>query len=215
LFFVAGSCVLSVSAQQAAPSNSDLQFWPEVDVSIKLNGRVSLLCMGTVHLGKNVSDLNDEETGVGLNFKLNKYFSLTPSYRHVRQQPPGLQHTREHRFFLDFTARLPLKDKWVLSDRNRGELRRVNGLDSHRYRNRLQLERSISIGERRITPYLADEVFYDDRHHIWNRNRFYAGLRIPFNEHFGIEAYYLEQHDVRDRPFVTRHVIGLNLKLDY
>jgi len=35
--------VLSVSAQQTSPSNADWQLWPEVDVSIKLSQRVSVL----------------------------------------------------------------------------------------------------------------------------------------------------------------------------
>jgi hypothetical protein len=206
---------LSVSAQQPAASNADWQFWPEVDLSIKISQRVSLLSVGTLHFGKSVSDLNDEEAGIGVSFALNRYFSLSSAYRYVTQQPPDRSHTREHRFYLDFAARVPLRDKFVLIDRNRVELRRIDRVDSRRYRNRLQLERSASIGDRKITPYLAGEMFYDDRYHIWNRSRISGGVRVPVSNHLTIDGYYLEQFDVRDRPFERRHVIGMNLRVDY
>src|SRR5216684_1431176 len=80
-------CMLSANAQQPSPSNADWQFWPEVDVSIKLSQRVSVLAMGTLHFGKNVSDLNEEQTGLGFNFILSKYFSLSPAYRYGGAQP--------------------------------------------------------------------------------------------------------------------------------
>ena len=143
-------CALSTNAQQATTSSSDWQFWPEVDVSIKLSQRVSVLGMGTLHFGKNVSDLSEEQAGVGFNFTLNKYFSFATAYRYAMAQPPGRSHTREHRFFLDFTARAPLKNGFVLSDRNRIEFRRINGAQCHRYRNRLQLERSFSIADHKL-----------------------------------------------------------------
>jgi hypothetical protein len=212
---IALGCALSANAQQAATSNSDWQFWPEVDVSIKLSQRVSVLGMGTLHFGKNVSDLNEEQTGVGFNFNLNKYFSLSPAYRYSLDQPPGKSHTREHRFFLDFSVRAPLRNSFVLSDRNRIELRRINGIESHRYRNKLQLERSFTAADRKVVPYLAAEAFFDDRFHIWNRTRIYAGVRVPLNQHLSLDPYFLEQFDVRDRPFERRHVIAANLRIDY
>jgi len=209
------ACLAKVKAQQPGFSNGDWQFWPEVNLSVALNEKVSFVALGTLHFGLDVSDLNEEQLGVGLNFFLNKHFSLSPSYRYIRGQPPGGSHTEEHRFLLDFVARAPLRNKFLVSDRNRGELRRINGVDSGRYRNRLQLERSFHLIGRKVVPYLADEVFYDSRYHIWNRNRIYAGARISLVKHFGVDGCYLEQHDVRDRPFTRRHVLDLSLKIEY
>ena len=207
--------MLSANAQQTTASNADWQFWPEVDFSIKLSQKVSVLSMGTLHFGKSVSDLNEEQAGLGLNFTLNKYFSLSPDYRYGRGQPPGRNHTHEHRFFFDFMARAPLKKGFVVSDRNRFELRRINGVESRRYRNKLQLETSLTVADSKVTPYLAGEAFYDDRYRIWNRTRIYAGVRVPINGHLTLDPYFLEQFDVRDRPFERRHVIAINLRIDY
>ena len=182
---------------------------------MKLNERAALVYYGTLHFGKAVSDLNEQQLGIGFNFSLSKYLSLNSAYRYINGQPPERSHSQEHRFFLDFTARAPLGDGFQLSDRNRGELRHINGINSGRYRNRLQLERLFKINKYRVTPYLADKVFYDGRYHIWNRNRIYTGVRVPLNKHFGVDGYYLEQFDVRDRLFTRRHVIGLALHIIY
>jgi hypothetical protein len=208
-------CVSPIAAQQAVNSNADWQAWPEVTLSIRLNEKAAVVFYGTLHFGKNVSDLNEEQLGIALDFSLNKYFSLNSAYRHSSGQPPGRSHSQEDRFFLDFTARAPLGDGFRLSDRNRGELRHINGMNSGRYRNRLQLERLFKINGHSVTPYLADEVFYDGRYHLWNRNRLYTGVRVPLSEHLGVDGYYLAQSDVRDRPFKRRNVIGLALHFSY
>jgi len=209
------ACMFRAAAQQAGSSNADWQLWPETSLSIALNERVSLLAFGALHFGKDFSDLNEEQIGGGLNFSFNKYFSFSPAYRYIKGQPPGRSHVREHRGSLDFNARMPLGEKFQLSERNRVELRRIDGIISGRYRNRLQVERQFRVHEHKVIPYLADEVFYDGRFHIWNRNRIYAGVRVPLNKHFSMDPYYLDQHDVRDRPFTRRHVIALSLRIDY
>lgn len=126
-----------------ALAHADPQFWPEVNLSLKLDRRVSILPFGTLHFGKEVSDPDEEHIGVGLNFSPGKYTSLGRAHRYITGQPPGRSHVREHRFFLDFAARLPLRDGFLLSESNRGELRRINGVNSGHYRSRLQLERPL------------------------------------------------------------------------
>src|ERR1700737_546257 len=97
------SCVSPITAQQGGNSNADWQSWPEVTLSIKLSERAAIVYNGTLHFGNDVSDLNEEQLGIGFNFSLSKYFSLNSAYRHISGQPPGRSHSQEHRFFLDFT----------------------------------------------------------------------------------------------------------------
>ena len=59
-------CLSSINAQRN--QNGDWQVWPEVDLSIKLNERASLLSMGTLHFGENVSDLNEAQVGFWIEF---------------------------------------------------------------------------------------------------------------------------------------------------
>jgi hypothetical protein len=210
--------ILSLSAGVAAQEDDgprgDTLLWPDVQASIKLRPDVRLLLFGSVRFGRDVSAVVDRRVGAGFTFDLGKYVLLTPFYQYSLAQPTPQRRTREHRFYLDLTLRLPLKGGLTLSDRHRGELRRINGALSGRYRNRLQLERPVVIHDYKFTPYLAGELNYDGRFHAWNRNRIYLGARLPVREQVTLDSYYMRQHDGRARPGFL-HVVGVIVRLDF
>jgi hypothetical protein len=86
---------------------------------------------------------------------------------------------QEHRGVLEATLRYLPVARLVLIDRNRLDLRDVNGERSWRYRNRSRLERDIPLGPRVATPYLMAEFFYDSRYDEWNRQRYFVGIEWP------------------------------------
>jgi hypothetical protein len=102
-----------------------------------------------------------------------------------------------------------------LIDRNRLDLRWVNGNFSWRYRNRLTLERHFKIGEKRaLTPYASGELFYDSRFDAWNRSRLRAGLQTTLSRTIMVDGYYVRQDDSRSSPRLINAVgVVLNLFL--
>ncbi|MGH9931602.1 MAG: hypothetical protein ACREA9_20535, partial [Pyrinomonadaceae bacterium] len=106
------------------------------------------------------------------------------------------------------------------TDRNREELRFVNGKFSARYRNRLTLEREFTIGRFKPTPYVSGEVYYDSRFEIWNRNRIYVGFLFPVKKGFPLiklieprrqvvlDFYLMRQLDSRSNP---SRIFGIGL----
>jgi hypothetical protein len=107
-----------------------------------------------------------------------------------------------------------LKFKFQVSDRNRFEWRNINGVVSWRYRNRLQFERPISIGERRVTPYISGETMYDTRFATWTRNQLYVGARVPIAAHVTWDVFYMRQWDARAQPGFL-NVFGTFIRLDF
>ncbi len=108
----------------------------------------------------------------------------------------------------------------LLSDRNREDLRFVNGQFSARYRNRVTLEREFALGKRKLTPYASGEIYYDSRFDTWNRNRLAIGLQVPLKKGFPLmslvdprrqlvlDMYLMRQNDSRSQP---HHVNGVGL----
>src|SRR4030095_15624514 len=106
----------------------------------------------------------------------------------------------------------PLPLDMLLSDRNREDLRWVNGEFSARYRNRVTLEREFKILNRQITPYGSAEVFYDSRFKTGNRDRFAVGAQIAFKrgaplislihpkKQFVLDVYLMRQNDGHSEP---------------
>ena len=123
---------------------------------------------------------------------------------------------KEHRIIFEQALRQPLPLHVLLSDRNREELRWVNGDFSARYRNRLTLERAFKVLNRSVTPYGSAEAVYDSRFKTWNRNRFAVGAQIALKHgaplitlinqrrQLVLDVYVMRQNDSRSQPSRVR-----------
>jgi uncharacterized protein YqiB (DUF1249 family) len=90
------------------------------------------------------------------------------------------------------TPRFPITatSKVVISDRDRGELNFINGDLTWRYRNRLQVEREITIHSYHPTPYASVEVYYDSKFQKWGSTVIETGSQFPIPKHAEIDVYY-------------------------
>ena len=141
----------------------------------------------------------------------NKYFALRAGYRYHTSLTNG-NSPHENRGILEFTSRYMLAGKVVISDRNRGEFRFIQGQPfSTRYRNRLRLERDVRYGWFNCTPYAYDEVFYDTRYDQWTRNQYALGVQFPVGPHVILEPYYLRQNGSHSTP---AHINAVGFKLN-
>lgn len=211
----------------AGAENTANEFWPEVDTFINLNPAMRLFIPISF---RNHQNAGAWEGTFGLQFD----FALKPVFRRQLRDRgdvfdkrfmsfrAGYQYTttlngnapyEENRAIVEFTARYLLPAELIVSDRNRGEMRFINGKGfSSRYRNKLQMERDFRIGHLVYTPYISEEVFYDTRYDVWNRYRSAAGVQFPVSPHFIPDVYYLRQNDSRSTP---PHVNVLGLKLQF
>ena len=194
---------LSISAQNAVDTESDEQLWPDVQITVRLNEPWSLGFFGTARLGRNWSAFTNEQIGIGVTRRWGANLSASLWYRHLHSDPAPGRHIDENRLFLDVTPRRELKWGLILQDRNRFEWRRIRGQTSYRYRNRVQFERPFNLGEKRLTPYLAVEPFYDTRFRTWSRTQAFLGMRIPLHKHVTFDGFYMHQWDSRVPP---RHI---------
>jgi len=124
---------------------------------------------------------------------------------------PSTDGPTEHRGLLEATGRYPLVGVVLLSDRNRLDLRSIDGEIARRYRNRITAERTVSIGSYHSVPYLRVEAYYDNDFHKWSRTAESAGWILPFRRHYEIEPYY--EHQNETGPARNRQVNALGLVL--
>ncbi len=225
LILTAFICFISANTySQTTVDNDDVQFWNETTVSFPLikaedkNGKKSIKLsgsiIGTLRLGQNVRRFVDERIGFGLDYKINKYFSLSPSYIYAAAQPVRNRNDFEHRVRLDFSA----EKKWktfTLKDRNRLERRiRHSRSDSTRYRNRLQLVIPVknSEGKELFAPFIGNEVFYDFSEKDWTRNELTTGINKNFNKNAAAAFFYTLRTNSSSSTLRTVNIFGVNLK---
>lgn len=224
LFFLILFCSVS-AASQTTPPESDFQFWNETQVAVPLvkskdkNGkdfeRVTLFLTGTLRFGRNYTQLVDERIGLGFDFKINKYLTLTPSYLYRAAQPYQNRNEFENRFRFAATV----ENKWTkfsARDRNLIEYRaRHSRADSVRYRNKLQFNFPVHKNRKEIfAPFVSDEIFYDFDERAWTRNELTLGVSRKFTSDFSADFFYLNQ---RNRGDVLKNVnaFGVNLKFKF
>ena len=205
--------VLTTSAQ----SDTDFQIWNETtlvfpvikekDKDGKESDKLSLLVLGVLRLGQNRAYPVDARVGAGFDLKLNKYWSLTPTYVYRRGEPVPNAKEFEHRLRFDLTV----GNKWKhfsLKDRSRVEYRiRNNRSDSVRYRNKLTFAFPVHYKKKEIfSPFIADDVYYDITAKEFSTNDFFAGISRKLSKNVSAELFYLRRDT---RSGAIRHINGI------
>jgi hypothetical protein len=111
------------------------------------------------------------------------------------------------------TFHLPLMAGLLLSDRNRADLDWKGGEFSWRYRNRLQIERRLTIHSFHPAPYVSVEPYYQSQYNKWSDTAIYAGCLFPVNKHFELDPYYEHQNNTGKRPNQQLNQLGLVLSI--
>jgi hypothetical protein len=141
----------------------------------------------------------------------NKYLVLRAGYRY-QTSLTNASSASESRGILELTSRYMLPWQLVISDRNRGEFRFIEGQPfSTRYRNRLRLERDVHYHSLSCTPYVYDEIFYDTRYDQLTPKLYALGAEFPVGLHVILEPYYLRQNGSHSTP---PHINAVGIKLN-
>jgi hypothetical protein len=201
------------------------QVLPEIDAYFKLSSelRVSFQAKGTREAG----DPTQAELGPSLDFYLKPLlrlkdvtaFDLDDSksrplvfslgYRYL-PQANGSPATNRMEPVLTF--RFPAK-RFLLTDRNRADLDWKSGNFTWRYRNRFEVEKSLTIRSYHPAPYASAEFFYESQYGKWADTAIYAGCLFPLGKHFEFNPYYEHQNNTGKKPNQQLNQLGLILNL--
>ena len=217
--------LLAIPALPVGAQTQSLQGWPEVDTYLSLNSdvRISFFAAATRENRQGTS----AEIGPNIDIyfkplvKLKRItvFELDPSksrllmFRAGYRYMPSTDGPNEHRGLLEATARYPLIRGVLLSDRNRLDLRSIDGELAWRYRNRLSAERTVSLRSYHFTPYLRAEAYYDGNYHKWSRTSESVGCIFPFRKRYELEPYYEHQNETGTAPNRQVNALGLVLSM--
>lgn len=111
------------------------------------------------------------------------------------------------------TLHFPLKAKFLLTDGNRGDLDWQSGGFSWRFRNRIQIEKRLTIRSYHPAPYVSAEFFYESQYGKWSDTAIYAGCLLPIGRHVQFNPYYEHQNNTGKSPNQQLNQLGLMLNL--
>jgi hypothetical protein len=199
-----------VRAQQ-----TQTQSLPEIDTYVGITDRIRLMFLAS--RSEDGSTVNSAQIGPNLDFnfrpllrkKLRTNDSAKENFLTFRI---GYQHLKnfgkpdEDRVPLELTSRFHLPWSAELAERNRFDLRVINGQFSWRYRNRITIERSFSIKSFSFSPYARGEVYHDSVRGTWYKNTYSAGASFPIRQRFELESYYEHENTTGGSP---PHINGI------
>jgi len=209
--------LISFSEVGAQQSDYRKEIWPEVDVFIPLKPTLRLFFMSALTKAEETKDNLEGSVQASLDYLPNQRIVLRNGYSYGFSLG-GKDPFKEHRIIFEQTFRQSIPLDILVADRNREEIRIVNGETSARYRNRLTVEREFHIGRFAPAPYGSAEVFYDNRFDTWNRNRLNVGIQLPLKRGFPLvklvdpkrqvilDLYFSRQNDSRSSPIHVQAV---------
>lgn len=147
-----------------------------------------------------VSDLDDSKK---------RLLVLSVGYRYLpsAEKPPG------NRILLMATSNVPLKGGLLISDRNRLEVNFTNGTSYWRYRNRITLQRTITIRSYHPSLNASVEFYYNSRYDKWSTTAIYAGCIFPLGKKTELNPYYEHENSTGVSPNQQINGLGLILNL--
>ena len=143
------------------------------------------------------------------------------NYLFARNESSG-KPREEHTGELDITPRAPI-GPFDTSLRWRIAMRTIQGNSGEQeWQTRLmpKIAYPTQLKGHRITPYVADDLFYDYTRDAWNQNRMYVGNAFSLGkfEHtdLGLDIYYMLQHQRgARRDWSSNHVLGVKLSVQF
>lgn len=201
LFALAAVAVCAAFANaQLITDDEDVQSWNDLQLTVPMTKTVDFFTSVTMRFGKRVSQLNDGRFAIGVVWKLNKAFSISPFYWNIKARNSNNRFRQEHRLNLRVTYRFPFKS-FGLSHRSTFEYRMRSPQNTWRYRPSLTFEKDLPKGfipDAKI--YLTEEVFYDSATKKFSRNRFTIGITKTLTKQLSLDLYYMRQQDGFSHP---------------
>lgn len=230
LFGHLGKCcllgtLLLTSLRSRCAAQTD-QFLPEIDAYYKITSPVRIWFQAketneagtpvTAEIGPSLdfyikSPLKlADVTAFDLDDSKSRLLVISVGYRYL--PTPGSPPT--NRMEPLFTLNYPVpKIRFLLSDRNRADLDWKAGTFTWRYRNRVQLERTLRLGSYHPSAYASAEFYYESQYQKWSTTALYAGCLFPIGRHFELNPYYEHQNNTGKNPNQQLNQAGLMLNM--
>jgi hypothetical protein len=211
--------VLKVVA--AYSQEKDFGMWFELDAEHRLARNLDLKISGSLRTFETSSKIDETFAEAGLQYKFNKYFSLSASYRLTNKMENDSGYYYRHKLFFDTEASYPVGDL-KLSARFRLQRVSLTYIEDEEdltagYIGRIKLKAEYDFTSFPLTPYIYFEAFnplFENSGLDIYRNRFSAGTELKINNRSKVEAGYIFQRDYKSQLHYE-NIISLCYKIKF
>jgi len=196
-------------------------FLPEATSYFRLSSHVRLVFEAKGYMED--GDLDHAQIGPSLQFNLRPFEKLkeitvfdlddmkrmpvvfTIGYRYL---PSSVQPT-VNRLQSIIELHIPFPGRTVITDRNRFDVDWLRPGSRWTYRNRVTLERRLTVRSYHPDPYVAAEFGYQSQVSKWDTTRLFAGCLLPVTGSIQLDIYYEHVNNTEGRPNLQVNAAGL------
>jgi hypothetical protein len=206
-------CAVFIPA--AAQVSTTNYVWADLDAGITRR-HTTYSALLSLRSENNGSHLYQRRIQFGASRMLPRQVAIGANYVFITSRSAGDPNVfLEHRWRVYAIPRVRTVAGITISDRNMVEFRRISGVLSYRYRNRLQVERHFGRERYSLTPYIGLEPIYDTRWKSWNKQPDAClGVLHPFSRHVSMDLFYRRQADSRPNLYL-HNIVSATLRLRY
>ena len=215
--FAIGCALALLVGPASLRAEDDFQTWHTLEAIKKINGSWELFVRPEIRIRNDSSQLFYHEYRQGVRWSPSKFLQIGLQYLFVRNATSG-KPLEEH------TGELDITPKWAhgpyeVSLRGRlamKAIQRSSGEQEWQVRLMPKIAYTTTVAERKFTPYVADDLFYEYTPKAWNQNRVFFGVVAPLGATHGVktsvDVYYMLQHQrvARDN-WRSNHILGTRL----
>jgi hypothetical protein len=198
-----------VATTASAQGSEKHEFWPELQFHKWFNERQwRAILMTSVSRDRDSGSSYQAEVGLTFEHHFTNWFWGRLGYRHGNATDGGP--FQENRLLAEQIFSMPLGFGFSADFRTREDFRWLDTGFSVRLRERIQVQRDVTIGSYLFTPYASAEVYFDTKYRQMARYRLIVGVTLPIDQHFFVEPYIVRQVD-NAGSFTITNAIGLTL----
>lgn len=188
-----------------AAAAQTVQSWNEVDLAANFK-RANFTLPMVVRLDTNLANPQLAATGLLVDVRVGRHFTLTPGYLFADLPQSSLQ---VHVPLLAGTVGWGV-GRFSFADRNRVEKLYGYGTEPVRYRNRVLVDKAFG-ASRRWHAFASDEIFWNLSNATWNQNRLQVGGGARLSRMASLDVYYLQRN--ANGGAATTRVLGTTLRI--
>lgn len=194
--------IISVYAQ----NQKDAGMWNTLTIQHAFSKKINFVIDQEFRLRENYQRINLFYTNIGIDYKINKHFKFSPTYRFIQKKLLNGNYSFRNRLMLDFTAKKKLTEKWTVSERVRYQIEvgdyytSENGKLAEQFL-RFKTDLKYQANEK-INPYYSIEFRYQIKDPKgqgprydgeFHRVRHVLGTEYKHNDKHSFNLYYLYQ----------------------
>lgn len=210
--FTFGLALLNIAGYVFA--DRDWEYWARYSFEAPITKEISYFIKPEWRIKDDMTDRYLFKLEQAIAFKIGKFFEIAPYY--VWQESKSLDKIdRSDLIYLDVTGKIPFKKFFDLKIIDRFRYQYNFDKELTVFRNSTRINKSFKIKRFEISPFIEDEIFYDNELDKLNENWASAGASFALNKNSNIAVSYLLDTKKKGNDWTYANVLVTSFTLKF